>query len=72
VRCHRFLKGEDALVFAWAGSAPARAAAASGAPVDLPAADGRRDGSGAPGTQPIVACAGPVAARVSGSADVEG
>ena len=37
VRCHRFLKGEDALVFAWAGTAPARAAAASGAPVDLPA-----------------------------------
>ena len=31
VRCHRFLKGEDALVFAWAGAAPARAAAASGA-----------------------------------------
>ncbi|MGA8245666.1 MAG: DNA topoisomerase IV subunit A, partial [Nocardioides sp.] len=34
VRCHRFLKGEDALVFAWAGAAPARAAAASGSPVD--------------------------------------
>ena len=39
VRCHRFLKGEDALVFAWVGTAPARAAAASGAPVDLPEAD---------------------------------
>ena len=39
VRCHRFLKGEDTLVFAWAGAAPARAAAASGAPVDLPEAD---------------------------------
>jgi DNA gyrase subunit A len=63
VRCHRFLKGEDALVFAWAGTAPARAAAASGAPVDLPAATGRRDGSGVPGSQPIAACAGPVAAR---------
>ena len=24
VRCHRFLKGEDALVLAWAGAAPAR------------------------------------------------
>ncbi|THJ04795.1 DNA topoisomerase IV subunit A, partial [Nocardioides sp.] len=35
VRCHRFLKGEDTLVFAWAGPAPARGAAASGAPVDL-------------------------------------
>jgi len=61
VRCHRFLKGEDTLVFAWAGQAPARAAAASGAPVDLPEADGRRDGSGTPASQPIVACAGPVA-----------
>ena len=55
VRCHRFLKGEDTLVLAWAGTAPARAAAASGAPVDLPAADGRRDGSGVPGSQPVAA-----------------
>ena len=60
VRCHRFLKGEDTLVFAWAGTAPARASAASGSPVDLPDADGRRDGSGTPGSQPIAACAGPV------------
>ncbi len=60
VRCHRFLKGEDALVFAWAGHAPARAAAASGSPVDLPEPTGRRDGSGVAGSQPIVACAGPV------------
>lgn len=60
VRCHRFLKGEDTVVFAWAGPAPARAAAASGAPVDLPEADGRRDGSGIPGSQPITACSGPV------------
>jgi DNA gyrase subunit A len=65
VRCHRFLKGEDTLVFAWAGDAPARAAAASGAPVDLPAADGRRDGSGTPGTQPIAAAAGPVGVRLA-------
>ncbi|MCW2786992.1 MAG: topoisomerase subunit [Marmoricola sp.] len=60
VRCHRFLRGEDTLVFAWAGQAPARAAAASGAPVDLPEADGRRDGSGTPGSQPVTACAGPL------------
>ncbi len=64
VRCHRFLKGEDALVFAWAGAAPARAAAASGSPVDLPEPIGRRDGSGIPGSQPIVACAGPVPAQL--------
>ena len=62
VRCHRFLKGEDTLVFAWAGPGPARAAASSGTPVDLPEATGRRDGSGVPGSQPIEACAGSVMA----------
>jgi DNA gyrase subunit A len=67
VRCHRFLKGEDTLVFAWAGPAPALAAAASGAPVDLPEANGRRDGSGTPGSQPVVACSGPVG-RMAGLA----
>jgi DNA gyrase subunit A len=46
VRCHRFLKGEDMLVLAWAGPAPARAATDAGVPVYLPDADGRRDGSG--------------------------
>ncbi|WP_082500028.1 DNA gyrase/topoisomerase IV subunit A [Nocardioides sp. Leaf285] len=65
VRCHRFLKGEDTLVLAWAGTAPARAAAASGAPVDLPEATGRRDGSGVPVAQPVAAVAGPVGARVA-------
>lgn len=60
VRCHRFLKGEDALVFAWAGPGAARAAADSGAPVELPAEFGRRDGSGTSGSAPIAACAGPV------------
>ncbi|MFN8189609.1 MAG: DNA topoisomerase IV subunit A [Nocardioidaceae bacterium] len=72
VRCHRFLKGEDALVFAWAGTAPARAAATSGAPVDLPEPTGRRDGSGTPGSQPIAGCAGPVALRVPAAAVVAG
>jgi DNA gyrase subunit A len=46
VRCHRFLKGEDVLVAAWAGAAPAVAATDSGSPVDLPDPVGRRDGSG--------------------------
>jgi DNA gyrase subunit A len=72
VRCHRFLKGEDALVFAWAGTAPARAAAASGAAVDLPEPTGRRDGSGVPGSQPIAAAAGPVAARLAAAPGVDG
>jgi DNA gyrase subunit A len=71
VRAHRFLKGEDALLIAWAGPGPARAAAASGAPVELPEANGKRDGSGTPGPQPIAAVAAPVALQVD-SADVEG
>jgi DNA gyrase subunit A len=64
VRCHRFLKGEDRLVLAWVGPAPARAAAASGAPVELPPADGRRDGSGTPPAQPVAAVASPVRVRL--------
>ncbi|MFI9626250.1 DNA topoisomerase (ATP-hydrolyzing) subunit A [Streptomyces sp. NPDC052042] len=59
VRCQRFLKGEDALVFAWAGPTPARAAQANGAPAELPAPDPRRDGSGAPLAKPVAAIAGP-------------
>ncbi len=53
VRCHRFLRGEDQLSAAWVGPAPARAVAASGSAVDLPAATGRRDGSGTPLAQPV-------------------
>jgi DNA gyrase subunit A len=60
VRCQRFLRGEDALVLAWAGPAPARAATAAGVPVELPAAEGRRDGSGVPLPQPLGAVAGPL------------
>ncbi|WP_375432809.1 DNA topoisomerase (ATP-hydrolyzing) subunit A [uncultured Friedmanniella sp.] len=59
VRCHRFLRGEDVLLRAWAGPAPAVAAAASGAPVELPPAEGRRDGSGTPASQPIAAISSP-------------
>jgi len=65
VRCHRFLRGEDTVVFAWVGSAPARAAAASGAAIDLPDATGRRDGSGVPAAQPIAAVSGPVSALLA-------
>ena len=59
VRCHRFLKGEDVLLFGWAGPGPALAAAASGTPITLPPADGRRDGSGSPVSQPIAAAGSP-------------
>jgi DNA gyrase subunit A len=60
VRCHRFLRGEDVLTLAWAGGAPPRGAAATGVAVDLPAATGRRDGSGVAAGQPIAAVGGPV------------
>ncbi|MFF9688577.1 DNA topoisomerase (ATP-hydrolyzing) subunit A [Streptomyces sp. NPDC014623] len=60
VRCQRFLKGEDVLVFAWAGEAPARAAQKNGAPAQLPAPDPRRDGSGTPLTSPVAVIAGPL------------
>ncbi len=58
VRCHRFLRGEDVLTLAWAGPAPARAAAATGVALDLPEATGRRDGSGVPASQPVAAVSG--------------
>jgi len=60
VRCHRFLRGEDTLILAWAGGSPARAAAANGIAVNLPEATGKRDGSGLPATTPIAAIAGPL------------
>jgi DNA gyrase subunit A len=62
VRCHRFLKGEDSLVLAWAGPGPARGATAAGTPVGLPAPDGRRDGSGARVSHPLAALGGPAPA----------
>ena len=62
VRCHRFLKGEDTLVLAFAGNTPARAAAANGVAIELPPADGRRDGSGVPTNTVIGAVAGPPSA----------
>ncbi|MBP2706588.1 DNA topoisomerase IV subunit A [Microbispora sp. RL4-1S] len=46
VRAQRFLKGEDVLLLAWAGPAPAKAVSAIGKPVPLPDELGRRDGSG--------------------------
>jgi DNA gyrase subunit A len=58
VRCHRFLKGEDVLVLAWAGAGPARGATEAGMPVDLPPADGRRDGSGVRVRHPLAALGG--------------
>jgi DNA gyrase subunit A len=58
VRCHRFLKGEDALLLAWAGPGPARGASEAGVPMYLPAAEGRRDGSGERARQALAALGG--------------
>ncbi|MEU2112005.1 DNA topoisomerase IV subunit A [Streptomyces sp. NPDC019507] len=60
VRCQRFLKGEDRLVFAWAGAGVARAAQKNGSPAELPEIDPRRDGSGTPLAKPVAAVASPV------------
>jgi len=55
VRCHRFLRGEDTLLVGWAGAVPAKATASSGVAIELPAANGRRDGSGTPLASPVLA-----------------
>jgi len=48
VKAHRFRKGEDVLLLAWAGPAPARATGSGGQPIELPEVDPRRDMSGVP------------------------
>ncbi|WP_432562144.1 DNA gyrase/topoisomerase IV subunit A [Kineococcus sp. SYSU DK003] len=59
VRCHRFARGEDTLLLAWAGPSPAEAATSTGAAVALPGPQGRRDGSGTALDKPVAAVAGP-------------
>ncbi|MFF9623109.1 DNA topoisomerase (ATP-hydrolyzing) subunit A [Streptomyces griseosporeus] len=59
VRCQRFLKGEDCLSLAWAGTAPARAAQKNGSPAELPEMDPRRDGSGVSLPKTVAVVAGP-------------
>ncbi|MBU4335190.1 MAG: DNA topoisomerase IV subunit A, partial [Actinobacteria bacterium] len=53
VRSHRFRKGEDTLILAWAGPAPATATGSGGQPLDLPDVDPRRDMSGTPLPAPV-------------------
>jgi DNA gyrase subunit A len=72
VRCHRFLRGENALIFAWAGLAPSRAAGATGSPIGLPTEFAKRDGSGQPLDQPIAACGSSAARQCETLADVRG
>jgi DNA gyrase subunit A len=54
VRCQRLLSGEALLVLGWAGTSP-WAASANGDPVELPPANGKRDGSGTPSEKPVAA-----------------
>ncbi|MCT2007433.1 DNA topoisomerase 4 subunit A [Micrococcus lylae] len=71
VRAHRMLKGENAVVLAWAGASPALAASKAGVARALPTEFGRRDGSGVPvdqrieaigsGASPILVAAAPQA-----------
>jgi len=61
VRCHRLLKGEDAVILAWVGDGEPLACATSGSPVDLPESTERRDGSGVAVSQPVLAVASPPA-----------
>ena len=53
VAAHRFLKGEDTLILAWAGPAPARATGSGGQAIELPAPDPRRAMSGTPLPAPV-------------------
>ena len=53
VRSPRFLKGQDTLILAFVGAYPLHASTQSGAPVELPKPDMRRDGSGTDLSAPI-------------------
>lgn len=53
VRSQRFLKGQDTLILAFVGAYPLHASTQSGAPVELPKPDMRRDGSGTDLSAPI-------------------
>ena len=53
VRSQRFLKGQNALLFAWVGMYPLHARTEHGTPVELPKPDMRRDGSGVELAAPI-------------------
>src|SRR5699024_7037822 len=72
MRCHRFLRGEAALIGAWVVPHPARASSEAGQPIDLPEPTGRRDGSGTPVAAPIAAVGCPWRARRRGTAPARG
>ena len=60
VRCHKFLSGENVLVAAAAGNSPMHACGSTGAAVDVPDKQGKRDGSGQTLRKPVSSvCAAP-------------
>jgi DNA gyrase subunit A len=60
VRCHKFLAGEDVLVAATAGNGPIHACGSTGAAVDVPDKQGKRDATGTKLRKPVAAvCAAP-------------
>jgi DNA gyrase subunit A len=60
VRCHKFLAGEDILVAATAGDGPIHACGSTGAAVDVPDKQGKRDSTGTKLRKPVAAvCAAP-------------
>ncbi|MGO3885698.1 MAG: DNA gyrase/topoisomerase IV subunit A [Mycetocola sp.] len=60
VRSQRFLKGEDSLVIAWAGAAPAHALGADGSVRELPDAGAKRDASGTLLVAPVSTVGAPI------------
>lgn len=58
VRCHRLVKGEDAVLLAWAGPTPVRAETAAGKPVRVPDHIRPRDASGDKLSTPAVTALG--------------
>lgn len=63
VRCHKLRSGEDGIVQAWVGPGPARAATASGKPIDLPEPTEKRDGTGTIPAAPIAGLGGSLEIR---------
>lgn len=60
VRCHKFLSGEDVLVAAAVGNGPIHACGSTGAAVEVPDKQGKRDSAGTKLTKPVAAvCAAP-------------
>jgi DNA gyrase subunit A len=60
VRCHKFLSGEDVLVAATAGNGPIHACGSTGAAVDVPDKQGKRDSTGTKLRKPVAAvCSAP-------------